>query len=314
MSGSDGGGDHYSVLGVSKDGSADDIKRAFRKRARECHPDVRGDDPSATEEFKRVKAAYDVLSDPQTRAEYDRAREGARWRSAGPSGRPGYAARAAADASRGRSDLDDLFAAGDGRVPSDFGFGAGEHRRAPIPIPGRDVAVAVDVPAATAEAGGSVPVSWTRLRRLDGSEVLGRFEDLHELRVPPGTRTGDTLRVPRLGDMGQHGGAPGDLVVDVRVVGVAREPGAHGPVAPVREVDISIAEAVLGGRIPVETTAGPVVVTIPAGTSSGTRFRIRGRGFGGADLEVAVRIVVPTALDEESRKLIARFAQLNPVR
>ena len=359
------GGDLYAVLGVSPDASPNDVRKAFRALAKELHPDVVGDDPVRTARFKEVAAAYETLSDPDRRAQYDRARArraaraggrppgGFDFGQSGPwQGRPGWDGGfgAGADKARPRGpttrdlDLEDLFNDLGG---GDFGFGAQEGRARTAPQPGRDIAVFVDVPAETAARGGLVTVAYSRLKRVDGGVTLVRAEELHELRVPPGTRSGDTLRVERLGDAGEAGGPYGDLVADVRVVGVYSDEGAGrrapgepradgadpfartrggpegappgGPGVGEHEVvvDVGVAEAILGGRVVVETPTGTVRVSMPAGTSSGARLRLRGRGLPGPggvarDVVAVVRIVVPKVLDEESRRLIERFAELNP--
>ncbi len=217
--------DHYAVLGVPQDGSAEDIKRAFRKLALECHPDVAGDDPQAAERFKRVRTAYEVLADPKERARYDRARAGGGRRSDPMDGGPiggGFGGRGpfGGVGGKGKSDLnlDDLVG---GFSVDDFGFGDRPKPRGPAPLPPRDVETSVDV-------------------------------------------------------------------------------------------DVTV--AILGGRCPVDTPEGRVVVTVPAGTSSGGKLRLRGRGLHGGDLVAVVRIVVPSNIDEASRSLIEQFAARNPVR
>lgn len=329
-------GDLYEILGVPKDASEQDIKKAFRALAKELHPDVSGDDPVKVARFKEVAAAYETLADTEKRAAYDRARN---RRSAGPrvwqSGfYPPPGGNRPPPPKSGDLDLEDIFTDFN---TADFGFGQKRERRREEPRSGRDVSIAADVPADVARNGGTVTVAYARLRRVDGALTLVRAEELHELRVPPGTRHGETLRVPRLGDAGEAGGPYGDLVVDVRVIGrptAESAPGgsanapkpADGPRMRLRPedagevttvVDISIAEAVLGGRIPVATSSGLVKIAVPAGTSSGAKFRLRGKGPlgpGGVakDLLAEVRIVVPRELDDESRRLIERFAELNP--
>lgn len=351
-----GSDDLYAILGVSKDASTQDIKKAFRLLARECHPDVAGADPAKLEKFKKIREAYEVLSDPVQRARYDRRGErrtgpfvGSFWNrsgvnvqaeppAGGRSGRPGN-----------DLDLEDIF--NDFGGVGDFGFGRtkappppprrpgappppprAEARPPQAPAPGRDVALPVEVPADTADVGGTVTVRYQRLRRADDGRTLYRYDELYDLRVPPGTRSGDTLRVVNMGDAGANGGPYGELVCDVRVVGSRKEPPrmkmprreeapAGAEAAPADgetvRVDVGVAEAILGGRVQIPTPTGLVRVTIPPGTSSGTRMRLRGRGNPGADgapadLFAEVRIVVPRELDEESRRLIERFAELNP--
>ena len=206
----------------------------------------------------------------------------------------------------------------------------------------------VDVPQGISDRGGTITLRYPRLRRGDDGQSLHRYDEIHDLRVPPGVRRGDTLRVPGMGDAGDGGGPYGDLVCDLTVVPgeVADEPQFHrghrrrthhGPPPPpgapgstgapggraadaaasgapgAHTVDISIVEALLGGRVKVHTPAGAVHVTIPPCTSSGARLRLRGRGEGGVDHYVELRIVTPERLDGESRALIERFAELNPV-
>lgn len=301
--------DPYAVLGVPHDASPEDIKRAFRKLAKELHPDVAGHSPEKLARFNAVRHAYETLSDPDRRRQHDRRRA--------PD--PGFGRAPPPGSPRGRPtaqgvdlDLEDIF--GDFGRADDFGFGraASPGRRPLRPQPGRDVHVSVDVAASLVAGGGTVSVAYQRLKRIDGGEVLGRFDEVQLLRVPPGVRTGDELRVAKLGDFGLHGGPPGDLVATVRVVGGEPRPAAPETDPAVVVVDIGVGEAVLGGQVRVPTPTGAVRVTVPPGTSSGTRLRVRGRAAGGADLFAEVRIVVPRTLDDESRRLIERFAQLNP--
>ncbi|MFZ5482538.1 MAG: DnaJ C-terminal domain-containing protein [Myxococcota bacterium] len=347
MSSSGSPRDLYAILGVPKDASAQDIKKAFRAVARECHPDVAGHDAAKLERFKRAKDAYETLSDPAARARYDRRGQprtgpfvGSHWAQGGVrvnTGGPPPSSKATNDL-----DLEDIFNDFGG---VDFGFGGPTRgqpastpqppprtppppkREPPRPQPGRDLSVAVDVPWEVAERGGTVTVAYPRLRRAEDGHTLYNYDELYDLKVPPGTRHGQTLRVEKMGDAGLHGGPYGELVCDVKVVGAppkdpgrmkmpGREDPSHGPNGELR-VDIGVAEAILGGRVTVQTPAGPVRVSIPAGTSSGTRMRLRGKGPPGADgapgdLVAELRIVVPKDLDEESRRLIERFAELNP--
>lgn len=344
-------GDYYEILEVARDATTEEIKKQFRRLARECHPDVAGDDPNAAERFAKVREAYETLVDPVRRARYDRRGirpnfEGGRWRPPGGFNFGGGAQDAEQSWRQGRRDpgndldLDDIF--GDFGGMADFGFGdkpggasASTGRRTQrrasayggAPEPGRDIHLQVDVLDEVARKGGVVTLHYPRLRRGDDGRTLYRYDEIYDLRVPPGTRHGDTLRVEKMGDAGANGGPFGDLVCDVRVVvGKPGQGSAHGrpwgqrkkapePAAspPADQVlPISVTEAILGGRVQVDTPTGPVRLTIPPGSSGGTRLRLRGRGVGGSDHYVVLRIVVPRKLDEESRKLIERFAELNP--
>jgi len=190
-----------------------------------------------------------------------------------------------------------------------------------------------------------------------GDPGLVRIQDIADVRIIPGTRAGEVLREKGLGNADAHGGPYGDLVVRVKIVGRAQSAAGRGPVAPqprhmdappplepgpdlfgggdrgapgaseattvqpdgthVRTLDITVVEALLGGRVPLQTEHGPVRLTIAPGTSGGTKLRLRGKGPVGSDgsptdLYVVTRVVVPRSLDEESRRLIEQFARLNP--
>ncbi len=381
--GMSGATDYYGLLGVARDATEKDIKRAFRALAKECHPDVAGDDPAKTERFKSLRAAYDVLVDPVKRAAYDRRLDrrsnpspffGSHWKHAGKPADATSAARPSAN----DLDFEDIFNDFGGL---DFGFGkkggpapgtrpgaapppppnptgdgwyrqttsrpagrsrpdapGGDQPRPPPSEPGDDVKLRVDVPASVAMRGGQVTVNYPRRIRASDQRSLVSIDELYELRVPPGVREGEVLRVERMGNAGPGGGPHGDLVATVHMVGPrpgqaapGDAEGARGPrmkmpghdevVAEgdidVLRFDVSVVEAILGGRVEVATPQGRVRVTVPPGTSSGTRLRLRGKGTQGADglprdLFAEVRIVVPAEVDEESRRLIEQFARLNP--
>lgn len=380
--------DLYATLGVAESASPDEIKKAFRALARECHPDVAGNDPHVAERFKQVRQAYDVLSDPVARAKYDRRRQAAANQRQAPRMPGGFFFWGDAQPGRGGNsplggnarekhndiDLEDLFSEGGG--VADFGMGGGSARQnqgsraresSGEGTPGRDIAMTFDVPLDIAERGGLVTAQYNRLRRSDDGESLFNYDELYDVRVPPGTRHGDTLRERGWGHAGANGGAYGDLVLDVRVVGATRPreapkgPGrinlragarpserpperpaegaadrhaeqrpaergyerrADAPPAVVVEeapliVPISVVEALLGGRIDIETPQGKVMLNLPGCTSGGARFRLRGKGVEGpdgraTDLTVQLRVVVPPVLDPESEELVRRFADLNP--
>jgi len=364
--------DYYSLLGVARDATADEIKRCFRKLARTCHPDVVGDSPEAVARFTRIREAYETLSDPERRHAYDnppRRFSGGqfyrkRWRPPGGhqfdglhNGNPGRQGRSARDSVRQRfndpgnqMDLEDIFSTGspprppprqrraggmspDQRVRSvgeglremmngqmaGGGDGAASrhsrtHSQRAAPS-GDDVTLSVDVPHDVAARGGTISVSYPRLKRGERGNTLFRYSEIHELRIPAETRHGSRLRVPRMGSAGAHGGAYGDLICNIQVnrrAAASQPTAATGAGEGDQVVSISVVEALLGGRIEVGTPGGRVRVSVPPGTSSDTRLRLRGRGPGGGDLFVRLRIVVPRQLDAESRELIERFAALNP--
>lgn len=370
-------GDLYATLGVPREATTEDIKKAFRQRARECHPDVAGDDPAAAKRFDKVRKAYEVLVDPVKRAKYERGgqrRVGRRSRGTDGYRMPGglytrhnfgggrgggnMNARARQRNEANNISLDDLMgdfgfggAGGGGGVKQNHGsYGTGRSAgsqgtgrteqarqgtgRSPgggappeRDLPGSDITMVVDVPADVAQRGGVVTLHYPRMRRTEDGRGVARYDEIHDLRVPPGTPHGAVLRSRNYGDAGTDG-SHGDLVCEVRVVGrpsadpvpgpekrrsspgARPEPQAGGTDDVV--LPISLTEALLGGRVPVHTPQGRVFVTLRPGTNEGSRLRLRGKGEGGADLFVRPRIVLPRDLDEESIQLIERFAELNP--
>lgn len=364
------GADHYAILGVPRNASMAEIKKAYRSLARSLHPDVAGEDPAKAERFKAVSAAYEVLGDPVERGRYDRRFQrrtpgrmagGIRpWDSGsrGPDLNSGARQRDPAN----NMDLDDLFA-------QDFGMGGGrgrtrstevkkptdaDRRRArwqrpretpphqqaygsapqgsarpnegsygggdQDPIQGRDIHQQVDVPRGVLERGGTVTLHYKRMRRTDDGRGLFEYDEIHDLKVPPGTRHGDTLRAHGWGHDGLR--SQGDLVCDIRAVGPAPESSqgkgasAAGRSSFEQEVEITVSQALLGGRVEVPTPQGPVSLTIPPCTSGGSTFRLRGRGERLAngntgDVLVRFRIRVPAVLDAESIALVERFRELN---
>ena len=178
----------------------------------------------------------------------------------------------------------------------------------------------MDVPVEVLEHGGTVTLHYTRMRRTDDGRGLYEYDEIHDLKVPPGTPHGATLRARGWGHAGL-GAIHGDLVCDIRAVGeVKKKPSAKttikgGPAEEIR-VDLSVSQALLGGRVEIDTPQGRVRLTVPPCTSGGAMFRLKGRGEKDAagragDVLVRLRIVVPPVLDDESIALIERFAQLN---
>jgi len=359
--------DYYTTLGIERDATAQDVKRAFRRIARECHPDVAGEDAGAAERFKRARQAYEILVDPVERARYDRRRQprqnpfgGDWWGSGAGDAGPAHGAGQANTRPGNDLDLEDIFR--DFGAFSDLGFGGREgpspgprrsyerpERTAPpreapppapepgvreerrpreggTPTPGKDVEMKVQIPADLAEQGGALFVRYTRLRRAEDGGGLEAVQELHELRVPPGTQHGETLRVPRMGHAGEGFAPSGDLVCEIVVAGTARKTGAragkqaHGASPAGSKQDplplpISVSEALLGGRVEIQAAGGSVRVVVPPCTSSGTLLRIkrraRGEGTAAEEIYLQVQVIMPPALDEQSRALVLEFARLN---
>ncbi len=295
----------YQVLGVAKAASTDEIKKAYRKLARDTHPDLNPDDKVAEARFKEVSVAYDVLSDKDKRRDYDefgeavfnagfdadRARaQGAQFGGGGRGGNPFGGGGGGFEF----SDMDDLMRqfGGGGR-----GRGPGSMRRQ-----GRDLEASMTLAFMEAIRGGERGFSVSR-PRADGSV---RAESI-QVRIPAGVSDGGTLRIPRKGGEGMGGGAAGDLLIQVRVEPhpVFRRKGRDLEF----DLPITLSEAVLGARVEVPTPDGRATLTIPAGTSSHARLRLKGRGVPenkkspAGNLDARVKIVMPKDPDPRLKEL-----------
>lgn len=277
--------DYYADLGVAKDASAKDIKRAYRKLAQEYHPDTTQGDPDKETRFKVVNEAYSVLSDDQTRAEYDQARD-AFSRGGYPGGMPGGGGTQYVTV----DDLGDLFGGG-----SMFG-GLGDLLGGRRARAGADLDAEVSLSFHEAISGAT--------RTLTGPS--GRPV---QVKIPAAVNDGARIRVSGKGAPGSGGGPSGDLYVTVHA---ASHPifGRSGRTLKL-DVPITITEAALGTRITVPTLDGSVTLKVPAGTQTGSRFKVSGRGVatpkGTGDLIVTVTVVVPTDLDDEQRALLEKL-------
>jgi curved DNA-binding protein len=280
--------DYYEVLGVPRTATAEEIKRAYRRLARKHHPDLQpaADRAKAAERFKEINEAHEVLSDPDKRAKYDAL--GANWKGGMDFTPPPGAGWTPADA----SEWEDLGGASD-FFASLFGRGRGQGGRggARIVFPGSDVEADLPVTVEELLRGGRRRVA------LDGKGAL-------DVDIPLGAREGMILRLAGKGEPSPNGGPPGDLYLRVRLVPHPR----YRVVGDDLEMDLPLWpwQAVLGGEVRVETPDGPVTLTIPAGTQSGRRLRLRGRGLprgdgSRGDLHAVVRIVVPERPSAEER-------------
>jgi DnaJ-class molecular chaperone len=294
--------DFYDILGVKRNASDDEIRKAYRKLARQYHPDRNPGDKQAESKFKEVQEAYDVLSDKSKRTQYDRFGEAGLGRGAQEAGtRPGGFQFHWGGAPGGHQQMNpdeaaDLFRQffGNGGGPfaaEDILGGAGRGRRGRARSAPQEIETEAAIPFMIAANGGTVNLE------IDG-KVLA-------VKIPAGVDEGQALRL-----QGQAPGG-GDLRVKLRIQPHSSFRREEKNV--VIEVPISLAEAVLGGSVDVPTLDGSrLSVKIPPGTSSGSRLRLRGKGIAGGDQYIEIKVVVPSPKDEHSRKLIEEFAQLNP--
>jgi DnaJ-class molecular chaperone len=279
--------DPYSVLGVGRQASQDDIRKAYRKLAKQYHPDRNQGDKAAEDRFKAVSAAFDIVGDEKKRARYDRGEIDAdgNERTAGFGGGAGNPfARGGYRTGAGASSFDDI-----GDIFSDlFGQGGRGGPRAPRAQRGRDVRYRMTVDFLEAARGVT-----KRVTMPDGTVI--------DVNIPEGLRDGQSLRLRGRGQPGTGGAPDGDVFVEVSV---RPHPAfkADGDNVTV-EVPVSLAEAVLGAKVEVPTPSGPVTIRVPPSTSSGTAFRLRGKGLKNTrtgahgDVIARTRIVLPETPD-----------------
>jgi curved DNA-binding protein len=308
--------DYYGTLGVARDATAEDIKKAFRKLARLYHPDVAKDKKQAEEKFKEINEANEVLSDPEKRNKYDRL--GARWREGDPgpaTGSEGASASAGPEfhfGGTGFSDFFEQYFSGGSRYGFPQGAGAetgeGTERSGTSRArPGSDIEGDLLVTLEEAMQGTIRTVSLQTVNRGTGRVETRTFQ----VRIPAGVTDGRRIRVPGQGEAGQGGAGSGDLFLRVRH---AAHPDFTSRDSDVyHELDIAPWEAVLGAEMTVPTLDGPVKVRIPAGTQGGQKLRVRGRGLpvGGegtrGDLYVVLQVQLPTTVSPEEQVLWERL-------
>jgi len=320
--------DYYTTLGVSRDATEDEIKKAFRKLARQYHPDVAKDKKDAEEKFKEINEANEVLTDPIKRKKYDQL--GARWQDVGPAepqhqwrgaggpgpggGGPGrgHAQEFHFDGT-GFSDFFEQYFGGASR----YGFGedqdfaqaaAAEGGRARR---GSDVEGDILVTLEEAMHGTLRPISLQMVNPATGEVETQSFQ----VRIPPGATDGRRIRVPSQGEPGRNGGAAGDLYLRVRH---AAHPDFKSNGADLSyELELQPWDAVLGAEIIVPTLDGSIKLRVPAGTENGQILRVRGRGLPKGktgehgDLHVHVTVQVPQSLGEEERTLWEKLRSLS---
>jgi len=347
--------DYYDVLGVARDATPDEIKRAYRALARRHHPDVADDKAAAEQRFKEINEAYEVLSDPRKRAEYDRFGTVGGNGGAGPFADFGFA-------QSGFGEIFDMF----------FGEMRGAHARRAGPQRGSDLRYDLEITLEEAFTGVTREIVYSHLSqcercrgtgaeadagiaacaRCGGSGILrtvrhtplGQFvtqttcgacggegrviarpcpecggrgrrevERRLQVKVPAGVDDGSRIRITGSGEAGIRGGPPGDLYVYLSIAPhpIFKRDGLDTYV----DVPISFPTAALGGTLEVPSLEGPISLTIPPGTQSGTTLRLRGRGMPSVrgaqrgDHHVTVHVTVPTKLTRRQRELLEEYAR-----
>jgi len=326
--------DYYQILGVSRDASDDEIRRAYRKLARQYHPDVRPGDKEAEAKFKEINEAYEVLSDPEKRRRYDQL--GANWQH-GAEFRPppGWDVHVEYG---DLGDLSDLFAGlGDrhGQFSDFFELLFGSPRRpragtrfamrgqdveAELPLSLEQVhrggrqSITLTLPDRCASCGGTGRAGVGRCRACAGRGTVQRAKSF-DLTVPRGVRDGSVIRLAGQGEPGTGGAPAGDLYLRVRLK-------PHPTFSLVGSDDLELElpitpwEAVLGAKVTVPTIDGRVELSIPAGSQAGQRLRLRGQGLTRrdgtrGDLFVRLKVAVPTRPNAQERELFERLAKVS---
>ena len=318
--------DYYATLGVPRTASDQDIKKSFRKLAREFHPDVAKDKKTAEEKFKEINEAYEVLSDPDKRKKYDQ--YGSTWKEGGGYQPPPdwQGARSAGGAQSqefhfGGTGFSDFFEQLFGRSGGGgFGFGgrdfeAAESAQPRGPARGYDIEGDILVTLDEAMRGSVRSISLERVNPKTGQTEAQTFK----VRVPVGVKEGQTIRIPGKGGDGANGGTSGDLFLHVRY---AAHPDFRARGSDLHyDLDLAPWEAVLGTTVSVPPLESPVKVRIPAGTNNGCQLRVRGRGLPRGrdgergDLYVVVNVQLPPQLSDEERELwekLGRVSRFNP--
>ena len=290
--------DFYEVLGVPRSASQDEIRKAYKKLARKFHPDVKPADPDAEKKFSEITEAYDVLSDEEKRKNFDQFGHG--FRGGGGGGGNPFQGFGGGSGGGAAFDLDDLLGGMFG------GGGRGGGRRAqPRAQKGADAKADITIPFTMAVEGGDYSLN---VQQGSKSERL-------TIKIPAGIDDGQTIRLAGQGGPGVGGGAPGDLLVTIQIAAHPwfRRDGSNLLV----DVPLTPSEAALGAKIDVPTlTEGLVVLSIPPGTSSGARLRLRGKGVRNpktgdrGDQFVVLKIVLPKELSEEARSLYQQLSEL----
>jgi DnaJ-class molecular chaperone len=319
--------DYYKTLGVPKNASQAEIQKAYRDLARKYHPDMNPDDKTAKKKFQQLQAAFDVLNNAEKREMYDRYGSSFETMGAGgPQGAhawnwsPGAGAGPGPSAGPGGFNAEDVdlsqflgerfgqeMPGGLGDIFGQFRRAAGKSRKTGgAPRAGADIVQELQIPFTTAIAGGEVQITVQR--------PSGKSETL-AVKIPAGIEDGKKIRVRGHGEPGPRGGAPGDILLMIRLTPHAyfQRRGNHLLV----RVPITLGEAVMGAKVDLPTPRGTVTLSIPRGTSSGTKLRVKGHGVApkngpAGDLLAEIEIVLPKELSDADRQAIHEIDQRYP--
>ncbi|BDU11578.1 DNA-binding protein [Aurantimicrobium sp. INA4] len=302
--------DFYKVLGVSKDASEAELKKVYRKLAREYHPDSNQGNAKAEAKFKEISEAYSVLSDKEQRAEYDQIRamgSGARFSAGGPQGGfedafSGFGRGGQQYTFQQGGGFEDIFGGMFGGGGGRFGQASGGFRGFGGPQKGQDIVSSVTIDFFEAFHGDTMS-----LQTSEGRTV--------KVKIPAGVADGQKIRLRGKGYPSPDGGEAGDIVLTVKVKKhpVFERDGLNIKV----NVPVTFTEAALGATIEVPTPEGETVkLKVASGTPSGRSLRVKGRGIktakGTGDLLAVVQIAVPSHLDDAAKEALEKFASVAP--
>jgi len=302
--------DYYKILGVDKNATTDQIKKAYRKLARQYHPDVNPNDATAEQKFKEANEANEVLSDPEKRQKYDQlGADYARYQQTGGArgGQPsggfdwgqyaqggGFGGGGSPFGDEGGADFSDFFS----NIFGGMGGGGGRSSR---PGAGQDYQAELELTMEEAYTGGprTITVNGKNLR----------------ITIQPGIADGQTIRLRDQGSPGRNGGPNGSLFITFHILPDARYVRTGNDLT--QDVPVPLYRALLGGEQTVETLGGPVKIKIKPETSNGSRVRLRGKGFPvyrekdqHGDLYLRLNVQLPTNLTDEEKNLVQQLAQL----
>ncbi|MEE8136992.1 MAG: DnaJ C-terminal domain-containing protein [Thermodesulfobacteriota bacterium] len=317
--------DYYKILGVSKNASKEDIKKAYRSLARKYHPDLNPDDKMAEEKFKELQEAHEVLSDEEKRKTYDmfgsaEFRPGGQttWRRAGDPGGSSYQYTYSSKDFPGFEDIfKDIFGfRGDPRARRGAGRGAGgtfrdifSYASREKPTKGKDLEYQIEIDFNTAIKGGVRDISISR------QKLNNVITEKLSVKIPPGVATGSKIRVQGKGESGGRGDK-GDLYLRIKV--------KPHPIFKRKQDDIYLElpityyEAALGKQVDVPTIDGTAKVSIPSGVQNGTKLRLKGKGVQNVKTKargnqyVEIKIVMPDNIKESDKELFEKLAESNP--
>ncbi len=317
--------DYYKILGVSKNASKEDIKKAYRSLARKYHPDLNPDDKMAEEKFKELQEAHEVLSDEEKRKTYDmfgsaEFRPGGQttWRRAGDPGGSSYQYTYSSKDFPGFEDIfKDIFGfRGDPRARRGAGRGAGgtfrdifSYASREKPTKGKDLEYQIEIDFNTAIKGGVRDISISR------QKLNNVITEKLSVKIPAGVATGSKIRVQGKGESGGRGNK-GDLYLRIKV--------KPHPIFKRKQDDIYLElpityyEAALGKQVDVPTIDGTAKVSIPSGVQNGTKLRLKGKGVQNVKTKargnqyVEIKIVMPDNIKESDKELFEKLAESNP--